>query len=211
MLKWFWPTLTWTAALTSLAVWFGADRVETDIGERIARALLPYSWAGFDIDGRDIALKGMAPDPESHKAAVQVVQDIRGIGDFSDLTTMLEAASPYIFRLSQSDEGVILSGYIPDNSMRDAIMSAAESGGAGRLVDDQMALARGAQPEFEARVLFAVDLAKKLSVAEVEISDGALSVEGKVRDDKSLHAIMTELNGPLPYGLSLVRSNIVKF
>jgi len=211
MLKWFWPALTWTAALTSLALWFGADRVEADISTRTAQVLSPYVWAGFDVDGRDVVLKGMAPDPESQSAAVHVVQKLRGIGDFSDLTTVLQAASPYIFKLTQSGEGIILSGYIPDNSMRDAIMSAAESIGSGTLVDDQMALARGAQPEFEQRVLFAIDLAKKLTDAEIEISEAALSVKGKVRDDGTLNALNTQLNGALPYGLTLANSNLAKF
>ncbi|MFS2326269.1 BON domain-containing protein [Brucella sp. H1_1004] len=211
MLKWFWPALTWTAALTSLALWFGADRVEADISARAAQALSPYVWTGFDVDGRDVVLKGMAPDPESQRAAVQAVQKLRGIGDFSDLTTVLQSASPYVFKFTQGGEGIVLSGYIPDNSMRDKIMNAAESIGSGLLVDDQMALAHGAQPEFEQRVLFAIDLAKKLTDAEIEISEAKLSVKGKVSDDSALNALSAELNGPLPHGLSLAGSNITKF
>ncbi|MGO1160787.1 BON domain-containing protein [Brucella pseudogrignonensis] len=211
MLKWFWPALTWTAALTSLALWFGADRVEADISARAAQALSPYVWTGFDVDGRDVVLKGMAPDPESQRAAVQAVQKLRGIGDFSDLTTVLQSASPYVFKFTQGGEGIVLSGYIPDNSMRDKIMNAAESIGSGLLVEDQVALARGAQPEFEQRVLFAIDLAKKLTDAEIEISEAKLSVKGKVSDDSALNALSAELNGPLPHGLSLAGSNITKF
>ncbi len=64
MMKWFWPGVTWTAALTSLALWFGAERVETDIAERTGHALSPYARTGFDVDGRDVVLKGMAPDPD---------------------------------------------------------------------------------------------------------------------------------------------------
>ncbi len=41
MFKWFWPGVTWTAALTALALWFGADRVETDIATRTGEALTP--------------------------------------------------------------------------------------------------------------------------------------------------------------------------
>lgn len=211
MLKWFWPALTWTAALTSLALWFGADRVEADISARAAQALSPYVWTGFDVDGRNVVLKGMAPDPESQRAAVQAVQKLRGIGDFSDLTTVLQSASPYVFKFTQGGEGIVLSGYIPDNSMRDKIMNAAESIGSGLLVEDQMALARGAQPEFEQRVFFAIDLAKKLTDAEIEISEAKLSVKGKVSDDSALNALSAELNGPLPHGLSLAGSNITKF
>ncbi|MBC8717796.1 BON domain-containing protein [Ochrobactrum sp. Marseille-Q0166] len=210
MLKWFWPALTWTAALTSLALWFGVDRVEADISERTALALSPYVWAGFDVDGRDVVLKGVAPDPEAQKAAVQAVGQLRGVGDFSDLTTVLAAVTPYVFKLSLTGEGVVLSGFIPDNAMREPIMSSAEALGTGILVDDQMALARGAQPEFEQRVLFAIDLARGLTDAEIEISEASLSVRGKAKDDQALEALNAKLRAPLPFGIALAHEEITK-
>jgi len=210
MLKWFWPGVTWTAALASLALWFGAGRVEADIAERTGQALVPYTWTGFDVDGRDVILKGMAPDPESRKVAVKSVQQVNGVGDFSDLTTILQAATPYVFKLTKSGEGIVLSGFIPDNAMRDSIMSAAETAGQGRLVDDEMALARGAQPEFEDRVHFVIDLAKKFSEAEIEISEATFSVKGAALNDATYSELNAVLNAPLPHGLQLSSSNITK-
>lgn len=210
MLKWFWPAVTWTAALTSLALWFGADRIEADISARTGQALMPYVWAGFDVDGRNVILKGMAPDVEMQQAALNALQNVRGIGDLSDLTTVLQAASPYIFKLTKSGEGIVLSGFIPDNSMRDAIMNAAESVGAGGLVDDEMALARGAQPEFENRALFAIDLAKQLSDAEIQITDAALTIQGSAINDGAFNELSAQLKASLPYALTLSASNITK-
>lgn len=210
MLKWFWPGVTWTAALTSLALWFGADRVETNIAERTAQALTLYTWTGFDIDGRDVALKGMAPDPESQQAAVAAVREISGVGDVSDLTTVLPIASPYVFKLTKGGEGIVLSGAIPDNAMRDSIVSAAESAGTYGLVDDEMALARGAQPEFKERVLFALDLAKNFSKAEIEISEASLSVKGVALNATAYNELSSLLNAPLPYRLQLSGSDITK-
>lgn len=210
MLKWFWPGVTWTAALTSLALWFGADRVEADIAERTGQALAPYTWAGFDVDGRYVILKGMAPDPSSQEAAVKSLQQVSGVGDLSDLTTVLQAASPYVFKLTKSGEGIVLSGFIPDNAMRDSIMSAAEAAGQSGLVDDEMALARGAQPEFEERVLFAIDLAKKLSQSEIEISEAALSVKGTALNATTYNELSAVLNAPLSHGLQLSGSDITQ-
>ncbi|MBO1038961.1 BON domain-containing protein [Brucella pituitosa] len=210
MLKWFWPGVTWTAALTSLALWFGADRVETDIAERAGQALAPYAWTGFDVDGRDVTLKGMAPDPESQKAAVKAVQQVSGVGDLSDLTTVLQEASPYVFKLTKGRDGIALSGFIPDNAMRDSIMSAAETAGQGGLVDDEMALARGAQPEFEERVYFAIDLAGKFSEAEIEVSEATVSVKGAALDGATYNELSSVLNAPLPHGLRLLSSDITK-
>jgi len=210
MLKWFWPGVTWTAALTALALWFGADRIEADISARSAQALSPYLWTGFDVDGRNVLLKGMAPDPEMQQAAMQALRNVSGIGDISDLTTVLEAASPYVFKLTKGGEGIVLSGFIPDNSMRDVIMTAAESAVESGLVDDQMALARGAQPEFEERVLLAVDLASKLSEAEIEISEAKLSLKGVALSNQDYDVLADILNAPLGHGLELSGSNIAR-
>lgn len=210
MLKWFWPGVTWTAALTSFALWFGADRVETDIAERTAHALTLYTWTGFDIDGRDVALKGMAPDPESQQEAVRAVREISGVGDVSDLTTVLQAVSPYVFKLTKGGEGIVLSGSIPDNAMRDSIVIAAESAAAGSLVDDEMALARGAQPEFKERVVFALDLAKNFSEAEIEISEATVSVKGVALNATAYNELSSLLNVPLPHGLQLSGADITK-
>lgn len=210
MMKWFWPGVTWTAALTSLALWFGAERVETDIAERTGHALSPYAWTGFDVDGRDVVLKGMAPDPESQQLAVKALQEVDGIGDLSDLTTVLQEASPYVFKLTKNNEGIVLSGFIPDNGMRDSIMSAAESAGDTNLVDDQMALARGAPPEFQDRVLLAIDLAKKMAGSDIEISDGIITIKGHALNDAAYDALTALLKAPLPLGLKLSSSEIAR-
>ncbi|CAN7345554.1 BON domain-containing protein [Brucella pseudogrignonensis] len=210
MMKWFWPGVTWTAALTSLALWFGAERVETDIAERTGHALSPYAWTGFDVDGRDVVLKGMAPDPESQQLAVKALQEVDGIGDLSDLTTVLQEASPYVFKLTKNNEGIVLSGFIPDNGMRDSIMSAAESAGDTNLVDDQMALARGAPPEFQDRVLLAIDLAKKMAGSDIEISDGIITIKGHALNDAAYDELTALLKAPLPLGLKLSSSEIAR-
>lgn len=209
-MKWFWPGVTWTAALTSLALWFGAERVETDIAERTGHALSPYAWTGFDVDGRDVVLKGMAPDPESQQLAVKALQEVDGIGDLSDLTTVLQEASPYVFKLTKNNEGIVLSGFIPDNGMRDSIMSAAESAGDTNLVDDQMALARGAPPEFQDRVLLAIDLAKKMAGSDIEISDGIITIKGHALNDAAYDELTALLKAPLPLGLKLSSSEIAR-
>jgi OOP family OmpA-OmpF porin len=210
MVKWFWPGVTWTAALTSLALWFGAERVETDSAERTGQALSPYAWTGFDVDGRDVVLKGMAPDPETQQLAVKALQEVDGIGDLSDLTTVLREASPYIFKLTKNNEGMVLLGFIPDNVMRDSIMSAAESAGNTNLVDDQMALARGAPPEFQDRVFWAIDLAKKMAGSDIEISDSTITIKGHALNEAAYDELTALLKAPLPLGLKLSSSEIAR-
>jgi OOP family OmpA-OmpF porin len=152
----------------------------------------------------------MAPDPESQQLAVKALQEVDGIGDLSDLTTVLREASPYIFKLTKNNEGMVLLGFIPDNVMRDSIMSAAESAGNTNLVDDQMALARGAPPEFQDRVFWAIDLAKKMAGSDIEISDSTITIKGHALNEAAYDELTALLKAPLPLGLKLSSSEIAR-
>lgn len=208
MFKWFWPGVTWTAALTALALWFGADRVETDIATRTGEALAPYIWTGFDVDGRDVTLKGIAPDPEAQSAAKMALEQVRGIREITDLTSVLPLVSPYSLQIKKSADGIILSGSVPDNDVRDRIMTAAESAAPGIPLDDEMAVGRGSPANFVDSVEFALQLLSALREGEVEISDLNISVKGKAADDASYQKIESQLHSPLPFALKAGRVEI---
>ncbi|QGA57583.1 hypothetical protein [Brucella sp. 2280] len=210
MKKWFWPCLTWTACLTALALWFGADRVETDIAEQTAKALEPYVWTGFDVDGRDVVLKGMAPDPDMQRAAHAALEHVWAIRDITDLTTVLQLASPYRFKIGRNAQELALSGFIPNNESRDQVVAAAGEVAPDISIDDEMAVARGNQPEFMERVLFAINLAKKLPEAEIEIVDEKLSIRGTVSDEAIYDEIEALKAAQLPYGLKLAVLDVKK-
>lgn len=208
MFKWFWPGVTWTAALTALALWFGADRVETDIAARTGEALAPFIWAGFDVDGRDVTLKGIAPDPEAQSAVKAALEKVRGIREITDLTSVLPLVSPYLLQIKKGADGIILSGSVPDNDVRDRIMTAAESAAPGIPLDDEMAVGRGSPANFVDSVGFALQLLSGLREGEIEISDLNISIEGKATDDADYRKMQSQLNLPLPFGLKLVRVEI---
>lgn len=208
MFKWFWPGVTWTAALTALALWFGADRVETDIAARTGEALAPFIWAGFDVDGRDVTLKGIAPDPEAQSAVKAALEKVRGIREITDLTSVLPLVSPYLLQIKKGADGIILSGSVPDNDVRDRIMTAAESAAPGIPLDDEMAVGRGSPANFVDSAGFALQLLSGLQEGEIEISDLNISIEGKATDDASYRKMQSQLNLPLPFGLKMVRIEI---
>ncbi|MBN9046922.1 MAG: BON domain-containing protein [Rhizobiales bacterium] len=208
MKSWLWPGVTWTAALTALAVWFGAGRVEADIGDRAGAALSPFVWAAFDVDGRDVTLSGVAPDPAARDAARQALRQVAGIHAVNDLTSVLPLASPYVLKIMKSSDAVIFSGSIPDNALRDRLTEAAESAMPGVATDDEMALARGSGPQFQDSALFALQLAAKLKDGTVAISDHSLSVKGTAADAGARDAIGKVLAAPLPFGLKLAENDV---
>src|SRR5690606_6266584 len=208
MFKWFWPGITWTAALTALALWFGADRVETDIATRTGAALAPFVWTGFDVDGRDVTLKGIAPYPEAQSAAQDALAKVWGIREITDLTSVLPLVSPYALQIWKSADGIILSGSVPDNDVRDRIMTAAESAAPGIPLDDQMAVGRGSPPDFADSVEFALQLLSGLREGEIGISDRNISIKGRAADAVSYQKLQARLSSSLPFGLKAERVEI---
>lgn len=208
MFKWFWPGITWTAALTALALWFGADRVETDIATRTGEALAPFVWAGFDVDGRDVTLKGIAPDPEVQSAAKDALEKVWGLREVTDLTSVLPLVSPYALQIKKSADGIVLSGSVPDNDVRDRIMTAAESAAPGIPLDDQMAVGRGSPPDFADSVEFSLQLLSGLREGEIRISDRNISIKGRAADAASYQKLQARLSSSLPFGLKAERVEI---
>lgn len=210
MKSWFWPGLTLTAALTSLALWFGVEQVEADIASRTSHALAPFVWAGFDIEGRDVTLKGIAPDPAAREAAETALQKVPQISQISDLTSVLPLAFPYLFQISRNGDELVLSGFIPENFLRDQIMETAEEIAPGASLDDQMAIARGSWPQFADSALFALDLIKALKEGEIRLSDGLLSVKGIAMSAETYRKMTNILAKPLPFGLKLQSSDVAQ-
>ena len=210
MKTWFWPGLTWTATLTALALWFGVDHVQTDISARTSAALAPFVWTGFDIEGRDITVKGIAPDPEAQEAARAALRAVWGINDITDLTSVLPATSPYVFKIEKTTDGLVFSGSIPENALRDEIMEAAEGVAPGLSLDDEMALARGSWPQFSDGVRFALSLTKGLSEGEITITDGSLSIKGKAASADEYQILADILAKPLPFDLKLGASQVAQ-
>ncbi|MBA8838261.1 BON domain-containing protein [Ochrobactrum sp. RH2CCR150] len=210
MKSWFWPGVTWTATLTALALWFGVDRIQTDISTRTSEALAPFVWTGFDIEGRDVTVKGIAPDPAAQEAARAALQAVWGINDITDLTSVLPATSPYIFNIEKNSDGLVFSGSIPENALRDRIMEAAEDIAPGSSLDDEMALARGSWPDFSDGVLFALTLTKGLADGAITLTDRSLSIKGKAASAEEYQAMVDMLAKPLPFGLKLAASDVAQ-
>ncbi len=173
----------------------------SDIAGRGGEALAPYIWASFDVDGRDVTLKGVAPDPGSQTAARAALANVWGIGAVTDLTSVLPLVSPYVFQIQKTGDSLILSGTVPDNDARDRIMAAAEGLNSDGTLDDEMAVGRGSPQAFVESVMFALQLAASLDTGEIKISDLTISVKGTALSEARYAALQSVLGGTLPFDL----------
>ncbi|CUW44120.1 hypothetical protein B3286c1_1442 [Brucella vulpis] len=120
------------------------------------------------------------------------------------------ACVAYRFKIARNAQRLVLSGFIPNNESRDQVVAAAGEVAPDISIDDEMAVARGNQPEFMERVLFAIDLAKKLPEAEIDIADEKLSIRGTVSDEAIYDEIEALKAAQLPYGLKLAVLDVKK-
>ncbi|PRD45838.1 hypothetical protein C5748_01480 [Phyllobacterium phragmitis] len=210
MKNWFWPGVTTTALLTVLAVWFGSGRVENDLASRTSAALAgDYSWASVDLDGRDLTLKGVAPDERAQAAAAKIAAAVPGVRSVENRAVLPPLAEPFSFRAVKTDDGVILSGNVPPGPARADILTIAERAMPGIRITDEMAIARGAAPGFPALAGFAVSQLADLSLGEVSISTLDYSIKGRAAGSDAYEVLVTAVAGVLPGEGKLVSARIV--
>lgn len=209
MKNWFWPGITCTAFLTSTALWFGIQNLESDLSAQVSLALAPHPWTQFDMDGRDLTLKGVAPDPQLQRAALDAVQTISGIRAVEDLTALLPLAEPFQFTISKNADGIVLSGFIPAGGARETITQLAEDSAPGMLVIDDLALARGYPPSFMEIAAFAVSQMRYLRDGEVSLSGDELTIKGRALDGASYQVLTDGFAKSIPVAAALTQLDIM--
>ena len=201
--QWFWPGWVCTVTLTAVALWFGIKPLEAELSLRAQNELKAYDWTSFGLEGRDLTLRGVAPDEESQVAAVKVANAIEGIRVVDDLTSLLPLAAPYTFQIEKNGDGVILSGYIPTAALRDELMLEMEERAGGVSVMDEMALARGQAPNYVSLVKFAILQSAYIKSGKIALIDMRLNIDGDANDRLDYYRLQNALNNSLPEGASV--------
>ncbi|WP_160113644.1 BON domain-containing protein [Phyllobacterium salinisoli] len=208
--NWFWPGATTTALLTVLAVWFSSGAIEKDLATRASAALAgDQSWATVDLDGRDLTLKGVAPDERAQAAAAETAAAVSGVRSVENLAVLPPLAEPFVFHAVKTEEGVVLSGNVPPGPARKDILTIAERAMPGIRVTDEMAIARGAAQGFPALAGFAVSQLADLSLGEASISGLDYTIRGDAAGRDAYEVLVTAVAGVLPGGGKLVSARIV--
>jgi len=178
--RWVWPGLATTIVLTILAVGIKSGDIERDIGARVAEQLVGagQDWAVVEVSGRGIAIAGTAPTEEAQRLAVETASAVAGAGAVSDRSELLGVASPYDWSARRSGRKLSLQGYVPSEGARNSVLAGARRSLPDAEILDEMKLARGASPAFNAATAFAFDRLADLSEGIATITDSTLSVKG---------------------------------
>lgn len=198
MRSWFWPGVVTVAALTSLSLWFGANKIERDLASQLEAVTANYPWLQYSIEGRDVTLYGQAASEAAIEQLILQIEALPQINSVDNELTLLPLASPFKFQIEISQDEVLLSGAIPEAKNRDEFIQMAENNISGRFIDDQMSLSRGAPEYFVDAILHVMPMIAELKLGKIIISDEKITVDGDALDSNAYNKLMEALAKPLP-------------
>lgn len=143
--------------------------------------------------------RGELPSPgSSHASAGEVKAPV-------PVLAVPQRTVPLQWRAEKTEQGVVLSGLVPDEAARQRVLHSADRGPAGGRVTDRMtgeAKLREA-PDFGTATGFLLDLLGRMSSGVVSIEGTQASLSGAVADEEAWRAIEAALRRqPLPGGLT---------
>ena len=189
------------AALMYFAATVVAPRIEADIGDETARVL---ASAGKDfvevgVDGRDVTVTGAAPSDADREEVVALAKDLPGVRLVRDEMTVLDPpVSPFTFSATLDDEGVSLTGFVPDEETKTALFEKAQSL-FGDAVKDDTIIARGVPDEnWRQAVSAGLDQLAAMSFGELAVEDTTLALSGTLAMEENAGAVEGALIAALP-------------
>ncbi|MCK1425523.1 OmpA family protein [Bradyrhizobium sp. 180] len=206
--KW-WPGLIPLVVMWGFAAWNNTLPVEADLSARSAAALKDtvLDKTRIAVDGRDVSLAADAFSEEGRRDAVTAVEAVPGVRLVDDRTRLVPEAKPFVWNAERDVVRVTLSGSAPLPSMRARLTEAARKEVAGVEVTDQMGLARGAPPRFEAAATLLLDQIGKLKDGKITITDTKVNLSGMARELGGREAIAAALKN-LPEGFSIAANDV---
>ena len=157
----------------------------------------------------DLSVEGLAATPDDFGAIVTALSGtLPGGGMLASGSIVPPAISPYALATETSPEGMVLSGYVPDEASRATLLEAARS--VSDNVTDRLQLASGVPDgvSWPDAGRFAISAAGRLLSGTASLSGPVLSVEGMAKDAGAKSSIENDLANALPGGVSLGTSNI---
>lgn len=206
--KW-WPGVIPLAVLWGFAAWTNTVPMEADLSARSGAALKDavLDKTRITVDGRDITLAADAFSEDGRRSAVASVETVPGVRLVNDETRLVPEAKPFVWSAERDVARVTLGGSAPLPASKGRLMDAARGAINGVEIVDQMNLARGAPPRFDAAALLLLDQVGKLKDGKVAISDTGVSLSGMARDLGGREAIAAALKS-LPEGFKVAANDV---
>lgn len=209
--RWLWGLLL-IAPLSWIVLHLHHTAIENDLRARATEALerAGLSWAATSFSGRDASLTGLAPEEAEPSQAADLVRSVWGVRVVDARTDLIKSVETLVWSAKLEPAGVVrLSGFVPGEPARKALLQAVRSTLPNARIEDGMKLARGGPPRdvFINGAGFGLKQLAALQEGSVELSGTALSIAGLAADRGSLKTVRSRLKS-LPSGITLAREAI---
>jgi len=206
--KWWWGLLP-LVLLFMLMNAMKSGPIEGDLArlsaDEFTRSGLP--WAKATLSGRDAVLAGEAPDPESKKLAIDAASRAWGVRLVRDDTTVEAEQKPYVASATREGNTITLSGFVPNDPVRAAMVKAAKEAFPNAQVVDQLKHGRGAPAVYAPALGFGLTQLGDLVKGTASLSDSAFSLIGQARDFAAFDKVLAAVKA-LPAGSTLGKAEI---
>lgn len=210
-LDWLLPTGATAAGLTAIGWLVSFGPIAEDVSSRAAARLKAEGqpWAKIAIDGRDVTLSGTAPDDASVTLAVNSADRVFGVRVVDAKVTVVPFADPYLFSAVRDGDRVTLTGSVPSEESRAAIVAWAKKAMPSAEIVDRLKVARGAPAEFAAAAAFAVGQLADLKKGATELAGTGYAISGDPKDWATYGRLEEALKSALPKGLKVTADRLV--
>ncbi len=208
-IRWLWGLVPLLALGGLMQLSGGFTRIESELQRQSEQALAAadQGWGQVAFSGRDATLTGQAVDNSDQLRAAGIVRSVTGVRVVDDQSKLLEEENNYVWGAQLLADGKLrLSGFVPNQAARAAVLGAVKSTFPGRAVEDRMKFARGApaQSVWEGGINYGLkQLASLKSGGRVDLDGNNFLIEGEAADLNAYKGVKTALQSSLPQGVRL--------
>lgn len=165
----------------------------------------PLVWSSPTGNAISAPAPAVAPAPTPTPAPVAA--PVTAFAAATAATPSADVAAPYVWSVAHDGSTVTLTGHVPSDAVRSAIVERAKGAMPAAAIVDRMTIATGAAPVFGALAGKGIDSLGKLETGTAAIVDAALSVEGVAKDAPTRGGVIVGLAN-LPSGGRLAREAV---
>jgi outer membrane protein OmpA-like peptidoglycan-associated protein/osmotically-inducible protein OsmY len=201
------------ALLSWIAVHFEHEGIERDLTHRAQAALhrTGLDWATAHFSGRDGVVTGRAVQERDPSLALASVRDVWGVRMVRNRSELVQRVDKFIWSAKSDGKGrLTLSGYVPSEDARKALVKTARTAFPKTTIADDMHLARGAidRDRWLQGAAFSLKVLAGLKAGDAELSALDLSMAGAAATSEAYRRTRAALAKQRPAGIKLVRETI---
>jgi OOP family OmpA-OmpF porin len=187
----------------------GAPANFLELAQFAARRLAELDPGKATLSDASLAIAGEARGDADYEKALAAVNAPPAGGRIASAEIAPPRVSPFVFSAANGGGMIALSGHIPSNDLRAAIVERAAAIGAGAAVSDATHAAAGAPAgDFAAAAAFALTELGKLDQGKVALIDAKVTIEGQGRENVDAATITADAKAHLPQGFELARVDV---